>query len=210
MRYLSIIFASMLLVGCAQSTEVETTEDVDIRSQQESSAEEELKTQQDTEVQTESAEEETESELEIESEEAESTETDTTESETTESETSTEEPAESDDQQQEMAIDPEPAPEPDPEPAPEPEPEPEPVEEETEPAGYTLADVQQNDSRSSCWSVINGNVYDLTAWIDKHPGGASRIESLCGGDGSSAFNSRHGGQSNATSTLQGYLLGPLS
>ncbi|MDR9444384.1 MAG: cytochrome b5-like heme/steroid binding domain-containing protein, partial [Microbacteriaceae bacterium] len=89
-------------------------------------------------------------------------------------------------------------------------PEPEPVEEETEPAGYTLADVQQNDSPSSCWSVINGNVYDLTAWIDNHPGGASRIESLCGGDGSSAFNSRHGGQSNAESTLQGYLLGPLS
>ncbi len=74
---------------------------------------------------------------------------------------------------------------------------------------YTMAKVKENDSASSCWSVINGNVYNLTKWISSHPGGASAIRGLCGTDGTSSFNARHRGQSNPTSTLAGYLLGPL-
>ena len=86
-------------------------------------------------------------------------------------------------------------------------PTPEPV--KTQEALYTLAKVKENDSASSCWSAINGNVYDLTKWISSHPGGASAIRGLCGTDGTSSFNARHRGQSNPTSTLAGYLLGPL-
>lgn len=81
---------------------------------------------------------------------------------------------------------------------------------EPEPTGFTLAMVQENDDASSCWSVINGNVYDLTAWINQHPGGSSRILGLCGTDGSSSFNAIHRGQSNPESRLQSFLLGPLS
>ena len=79
----------------------------------------------------------------------------------------------------------------------------------TQEALYTMAKVKQNDSASSCWSAINGNVYNLTQWIRSHPGGASAITGLCGTDGTSAFNARHRGQGNPTSTLAGYLLGPL-
>jgi hypothetical protein len=92
-------------------------------------------------------------------------------------------------------------------PAPKPTPAPEPV--KTQEALYTMAKVKQNDSASSCWSAINGNVYNLTQWIRSHPGGASAITGLCGTDGTSAFNARHRGQGNPTSTLAGYLLGPL-
>ena len=74
---------------------------------------------------------------------------------------------------------------------------------------YTMAKVKQNDSATSCWSAINGNVYNLTQWIRSHPGGASAITGLCGTNGTSAFNARHRGQGNPTSTLAGYLLGPL-
>ena len=74
---------------------------------------------------------------------------------------------------------------------------------------YTMAKVRENNSASSCWSAINGNVYNLTRWISSHPGGASAIQGLCGTDGTSSFNARHRGQSNPTSTLAGYLLGPL-
>ncbi len=86
-------------------------------------------------------------------------------------------------------------------------PTPEPV--KTKEALFTMAKVKENDSASSCWSAINGNVYDLTKWISSHPGGASAIRGLCGTDGTSSFNARHRGQSNPTSTLAGYLLGPL-
>ena len=86
-------------------------------------------------------------------------------------------------------------------------PAPEPV--KTAEALYTMAKVRENNSAASCWSAINGNVYNLTRWISSHPGGASAIQGLCGTDGTSSFNARHRGQSNPTSTLAGYLLGPL-
>ena len=73
----------------------------------------------------------------------------------------------------------------------------------------TMAQVKANNSASSCWSVINGNVYDLTSWISGHPGGRSAIISICGVDGTSAFNSQHSGQSRPESWLASYLLGKL-
>jgi len=76
-------------------------------------------------------------------------------------------------------------------------------------AGYTLAKVKANASAASCWTVIKGNVYDLTKWIGSHPGGESAIASLCGVDGSASFASQHEGQSKPESRLVGYLLGPL-
>ena len=73
----------------------------------------------------------------------------------------------------------------------------------------TMDQVAMNDSEESCWSVVDGSVYDLTDWINKHPGGASRIIQLCGTDGTSLFQGQHGGSSGPESTLEGYLLGPL-
>ena len=77
-------------------------------------------------------------------------------------------------------------------------------------AGYTMAQVKANKSRSKCWSAINGSVYDLTPWIGSHPGGESSIESLCGTDGSASFNAMHANKSKPESRLAGYLLGPLT
>jgi hypothetical protein len=77
-------------------------------------------------------------------------------------------------------------------------------------AGYTMEKVKANNSAASCWSAINGNVYDLTKWINSHPGGSGAIRSLCGTDGTSAYNGMHGNQGKPQSRLAGYLLGPLS
>jgi cytochrome b involved in lipid metabolism len=73
-----------------------------------------------------------------------------------------------------------------------------------------LSEVRANNTAASCWSVIDGFVYNLTAWISVHPGGASAIRSLCGIDASSQFNAQHSGQSRPTSQLERYLLGSLS
>ena len=73
----------------------------------------------------------------------------------------------------------------------------------------SLETVALNDSEDSCWSVISGNVYDLTDWISSHPGGASRILGLCGIDGTSQFEGQHGGSAAAETALAGYLLGPI-
>jgi cytochrome b involved in lipid metabolism len=74
----------------------------------------------------------------------------------------------------------------------------------------TMERVRANGTSSSCWTVISGNVYDLTKWIGSHPGGSGAITSLCGTDGTSGFNAMHRNQSKPEARLAGYLLGPLS
>jgi cytochrome b involved in lipid metabolism len=69
--------------------------------------------------------------------------------------------------------------------------------------------VATHNLRSSCWSAINGSVYDLTSWIPNHPGGERAILSLCGTDGSDAYNGQHGGSSRTATILGGFKLGAL-
>ena len=54
------------------------------------------------------------------------------------------------------------------------------------------------------------NVYDLTDWEDKHPGGAERIIALCGTDGSSAFDDQHSGEPEPEDMLAEYKIGVLA
>ncbi len=75
---------------------------------------------------------------------------------------------------------------------------------------YSAKDLAINNSANSCWSAIDGKVYDLTQWISLHPGGPSAIKFLCGVDGSKAFASQHRGQPNPTSKLAQYLLGDFT
>ena len=79
-----------------------------------------------------------------------------------------------------------------------------------EQTGYTMEKVRANNNEVSCWSVIDGNVYDLTNWIASHPGGKGNILSLCGKNGTAEFASKHRGDSNPQARLKGFLLGPLA
>ncbi len=80
---------------------------------------------------------------------------------------------------------------------------------ETQPQTFTLAQVATHNSETSCYSAINGKVYDLGAWINQHPGGDRAILGICGKDGSSAFNGRHGGQARPEAILAGFEIGIL-
>lgn len=76
--------------------------------------------------------------------------------------------------------------------------------------GITISQISQHDSRASCWSAINGRVYDLTSWIPNHPGGERSILSLCGVDGSAGYNDQHGRRSNIAMILTGFKIGTLA
>ena len=73
----------------------------------------------------------------------------------------------------------------------------------------TLEEVKKHDSGTSCWSIVYGNVFDLTKWITKHPGGAGVIRAICGKDGTSAFESQHAGEGRPANQLSNYYLGKL-
>ena len=74
---------------------------------------------------------------------------------------------------------------------------------------YTLAEVQTHNTVSNCWSVINGDVYNLTTWIGSHPGGAAAITQLCGTDGTRAFNNQHEGEGKVMRQLGLFNIGRL-
>jgi cytochrome b involved in lipid metabolism len=75
---------------------------------------------------------------------------------------------------------------------------------------YTMAQVQAHNSASSCYTTINGSVYDLTQWISQHPGGSRAILSLCGIDGTQKFENQHGGQARPEQELASLKIGTLA
>jgi hypothetical protein len=76
--------------------------------------------------------------------------------------------------------------------------------------GYTMAQVRANNTARSCWTAIDGYVYNLTNWISAHPGGSGAILFLCGTDGTNAFKAQHENQTKPAIRLDGYRIGPLN
>jgi len=70
-------------------------------------------------------------------------------------------------------------------------------------------EVAKHNSASDCWSVVKGSVYNLTSYIQSHPGGQSVIKNICGKDGSAAFSNQHNNQGKPNNVLQGFLIGAL-
>jgi cytochrome b involved in lipid metabolism len=55
---------------------------------------------------------------------------------------------------------------------------------------YTAADVAKHTTKTDCWTIISGSVYNLTSFIPQHPGG-DEILRACGIDATSLFTERH-------------------
>lgn len=81
---------------------------------------------------------------------------------------------------------------------------------EQEAQSFSLEVVQSHNTPEDCWATINGDVYDLTTWISRHPGGPTRIEGLCGTDGSDKFNRKHGKSNAAQGALVLLKIGKLA
>jgi hypothetical protein len=77
-------------------------------------------------------------------------------------------------------------------------------------AMYSLIEVEKHKDASSCWTAVRGGVYDLTAFIDQHPGGADKILQICGKDGTSAFTNQHDGQMRPENELASLKIGELA
>jgi cytochrome b involved in lipid metabolism len=72
-----------------------------------------------------------------------------------------------------------------------------------------MAQVATHATITNCWTVLNGNVYNLTAFMSQHPGGTSVLVPACGKDGTSIFEGRHGTDPSYTNALATYLIGTL-
>lgn len=56
----------------------------------------------------------------------------------------------------------------------------------------TAAEVQKHNSASDCWIIISNNVYNVTQYLNIHPGGADQIIPYCGKDATAAFQTQGG------------------
>lgn len=72
---------------------------------------------------------------------------------------------------------------------------------------YTLADVATHKDATSCYTAISDSVYDLTLWINAHPGGPARILSICGIDGTNNFMNKHHGGAKFMTILERFKVG---
>ena len=75
---------------------------------------------------------------------------------------------------------------------------------------YTLtaAIVAEHNIASDCWVTGNGNVFNVTSYINAHPGGKNNIIAYCGKDIQAAFNSQ-GHSAKASNIFASYKIGTL-
>lgn len=55
----------------------------------------------------------------------------------------------------------------------------------------TRVEVSQNNTEDSLWCIIDHKVYDLTDFLDAHPGGSVVLQQIAGQDATSAFYNLH-------------------
>ncbi|WFD36796.1 hypothetical protein MCUN1_003686 [Malassezia cuniculi] len=58
-------------------------------------------------------------------------------------------------------------------------------------SSYTLAEVAKHNTEESAWVAIQGNVYDVTKFLDEHPGGKKILLKNSGKDATSKFVNYH-------------------
>lgn len=64
----------------------------------------------------------------------------------------------------------------------------------------TYADLATRNTVDECWIAYDGDVYDVTKWLVKHPGGIRSIMSAAGSDASAVMKSLH-----TPTTLKKYI-----
>jgi uncharacterized membrane protein len=82
----------------------------------------------------------------------------------------------------------------------------------TDPAAGTItaAEVSQHATPANCWTIIGGSVYDMTPFLNQHPGGSAAIAGLCGVDGTAGFSAQHGSASAPNAQLDALKIGVLA
>lgn len=69
-------------------------------------------------------------------------------------------------------------------------------------------EVSTHNTRDDLWIILEGKVYDITKYLDEHPGGEEVILDVAGDDGTEAFNDI-GHSEEAMDLLKGLYVGEL-
>eukprot|EP01120_Amphizonella_sp_Union-15-10_P016889 TRINITY_DN9166_c0_g1_i1.p1 TRINITY_DN9166_c0_g1~~TRINITY_DN9166_c0_g1_i1.p1 ORF type:complete len:128 (-),score=25.68 TRINITY_DN9166_c0_g1_i1:124-507(-) len=56
----------------------------------------------------------------------------------------------------------------------------------------TKEEVQQHKTKDDCWIILKGKVYNVTEYLNYHPGGVEKLMMAAGKDATSLFDKYHG------------------
>jgi len=73
---------------------------------------------------------------------------------------------------------------------------------------YALKEVAGHNNKKSTWIVIHDNVYDVTKFLEEHPGGEEVLLEQAGKDGTEHFEDV-GHSTDARTMMKDYLIGEL-
>jgi len=74
---------------------------------------------------------------------------------------------------------------------------------------FTMAEVSKHNKRDDCWIVLDDRVYDITSFVDRHPGGVGPIVNMAGKDATDVFANYHAARV-YKNMLPQYLVGEVT
>ncbi|KAE8297046.1 Cytochrome b5 Microsomal cytochrome b5 type A [Larimichthys crocea] len=74
---------------------------------------------------------------------------------------------------------------------------------------YTLEEIRVHNMSNDVWIIINDKVYDITSFLEEHPGGEEVLLEQAGGDATESFEDV-GHSTDAREMLQQYYIGELN
>ncbi|KAJ4955763.1 hypothetical protein NE237_012546 [Protea cynaroides] len=73
---------------------------------------------------------------------------------------------------------------------------------------YLFEDVSKHSKTEDCWLIISGKVYDVTSFMDDHPGGGEVLLSSTGKDATNDFEDV-GHSDSARELMEKYYIGEI-
>ncbi|KAB1206777.1 Cytochrome b5 isoform B [Morella rubra] len=73
---------------------------------------------------------------------------------------------------------------------------------------YTMQEASEHNTKEDCWVVIDGKVYDVTAYLDEHPGGDDVVIAATGKDATDDFEDA-GHSKSAKELMETFCIGEL-
>ncbi|KAL3636192.1 Cytochrome b5 isoform A [Castilleja foliolosa] len=73
---------------------------------------------------------------------------------------------------------------------------------------YSMEEAAQHNTNDDCWVVIDGKVYDVSSYLDEHPGGDDVLLSSAGTDATEGFEDA-GHSKTARDLLEQFFIGEL-